>query len=128
MNTVRTPLSIIDKVKCAINGLMYGFTIEPNIRIMIPIAGIVNLVISLLGYPNYLLVVVMSFITISMEYMNTSIEMLSDALCPEINVWIGMLKDIAGGSVLLMVICDLMISIDILLWMVSTDILWLVIT
>jgi diacylglycerol kinase len=100
----------------ACSGIAHSISKESNIKIQFVIALIVILVASLLGITRaeFALIIVVAFLVIILEMVNTSIEKLIDRLSPYYDKDYGKIKDMMGGAVLFSALLAIIIAVLIL--------------
>lgn len=87
-------------VKYALNGLFYALRTERNVQIWFTIA-ILTILLSLwleVSKIEFLIILIWMFLIGTSEYLNTSIEKLSDRVTMERDEQIKYVKDIAAGA------------------------------
>ncbi|PKP58279.1 MAG: diacylglycerol kinase [Candidatus Altiarchaeales archaeon HGW-Altiarchaeales-2] len=106
----------IKSVGVAVNGIAQGVCGERNIKIQIIIGAIVILISMLLGLPKteFIIILIISFLVIILELINTAVEKLIDKLSPGFDSDYGKIKDIMAGAVLLAVVLSIIIGFLIL--------------
>ena len=99
----------------AINGIRYALR-GSNLRIMVIISVAVGIISALLGisYIEWGLIIICIAISLSAEIMNSAIETLCDLVNPSYDKKIGIIKDLAAGSVLILSIGSAIIGVIIL--------------
>lgn len=100
-------------VRFTINGLMWILRNERNFQFHI-LGLILNLfLIVFLGLSNSeaALIIVCCFFVLTTETVNTCTEKLCDYIQPDFDPRIGIIKDLAGGAVLLSVIASVVVGI-----------------
>jgi diacylglycerol kinase len=106
----------VNKFKVAFEGLFFGLFNDSSIQLQFGLAFIVILLI--LWLPLSIIEVVILLLLIglilALEYMNTSIEWICDALIPQENTDVKRIKDLASAAVLWMSIFAAVIAILIL--------------
>lgn len=94
---------LIDSFKDAGRGLKYVFINEQNFRIQI--AASAMLLILSLYFPlriwELILVILLILLVLIMEILNTALEKFNDLLKPRLHHYVGVIKDIMAGGVLL---------------------------
>lgn len=98
----------------AFQGIKSAFD-ERNFKIQF-IIGIIVIVFGYflnLSHTEWLIIIICSFLVLSLEMINTAIEKLSDSVTKEINPLIKEAKDIAAGAVLLFSIASAIIGLVI---------------
>ncbi|MDD5651020.1 MAG: diacylglycerol kinase family protein [Candidatus Nanoarchaeia archaeon] len=100
----------------AINGIAHGVSKERNIKIQIIIGLFIIFVSILLKIPkiDFIVILLISFLVIILELINTSIEKLIDKLSPNFDKDYGKIKDIMAGVVLLSAILSVIIGLLLL--------------
>ncbi|SHK42817.1 diacylglycerol kinase [Epilithonimonas mollis] len=102
-----------NSVHFTIKGLMWILRNERNFQFHI-FGLIINLfLIVFLGLSNTetALIILCCFFVLTTEAVNTCIEKICDHIQPEFDINIGIIKDLAGGAVLLSVIVSLFVGI-----------------
>ncbi|MDE7222796.1 MAG: diacylglycerol kinase [Acetatifactor sp.] len=91
-------------IACALKGIASGFRTERNFKIYIGIAIVFLLlnILTLSGFYDYILLLVLSCGVFAAEYINTAIERLCDSFCTEENKDIRFAKDVSASAVLIM--------------------------
>ena len=87
----------------AVSGLLWVAPRTPSLKLGIGVVAAlvaIGLVLRLSAI-EIALIVVMGVMLLAVETLNTSIEMLCDALHPEVNPAIGKVKDVAAGATVL---------------------------
>jgi diacylglycerol kinase len=105
-------------VRYATKGIFYAMRTEQNLRIQLVIGFVVLCSAILLKIPklHVLILLIVSFLVIILELLNTAVEKLIDILCPHYNKKYGLVKDIVGGVALLGVVLSVIIGVAILLF------------
>jgi diacylglycerol kinase (ATP) len=117
-----TPLNLINSFRYAFNGIRILFTWERNARIHLVIFCCVvaaGFFFSLTAL-EWIVIIIIGNLVFAMEAINTSIEILSDAVSPEINPQIKLVKDIAAGAVLLTAIAAIVVGFIVFLPKIMT--------
>lgn len=97
-------MSFVTSLNHAIHGLVWGFVFEANMRRQIAI----GVVVVALGYlldvtgEQWLVLITMGLVVVTLELINSSIEALADAVHPAYSEHIQRSKDLSAGAVLLM--------------------------
>jgi diacylglycerol kinase len=103
----------IRSVRHAWRGLCIGFKGEKNFRIQTAVGLLV--LVGLLIFPvprgERLLVLVVLVIVLVLELLNSSMERLLDLLQPRLNEYVGDVKDMMAGAVLLASLCAALIGL-----------------
>jgi diacylglycerol kinase len=98
-------------------GLKLVFESEANFRVQI-IAGLAALVLSVI-FPllrwERILLILLVFLVLVMEIVNTAVEYISDLLKPRLYHYVGVVKDIMAGAVFLTSLLALTIGL-IIFW------------
>lgn len=104
---------IIDSFKHAINGIVYSFITQRNIRIHFFIALIVLVlgIIVKLQYYEMLIILLTINVVIAVEMINTAIEKTIDLITEEYKLLAKIAKDVAAGAVLISAITSIIIGI-----------------
>jgi diacylglycerol kinase len=89
-------------VTCALRGLRAAARRQPNLRAHIAIAGLVLVAGAAAGLPagEFALLAVAIGLVLSAELLNTSIELLTDLVCPREDPRAAAVKDVSAGAVL----------------------------
>jgi len=100
----------------AAKGTFYEIVEERNIKIQIMIGLCIIIVSILLKIPkiNFILILLVSFLVIILELLNTGVEKLIDAISPNYNKELGRVKDISAAAVLLSSILAVIVGFLIL--------------
>lgn len=101
----------------ALGGIAHGVSTERNIKIQGAV-GIMVLIISLLlqiPRSDFIIILLVSFLVIICELMNTALERLIDHLHPHNHDNIGKVKDMIAGAVLLSIILAIIVGL-LILW------------
>jgi diacylglycerol kinase (ATP) len=87
----------------ALHGIAFLFKSQSNARIELIIAGIVLIAGFLLkiSTTEWIIILLCIALVLSMEGINTAIEIFADKLHPEFDREIGKAKDVAAGAVLI---------------------------
>ena len=104
-------MKILQMFRAAINGIRVALRTEPNIRRFITVGAIVLLATPFVEPTELAILVVVIFSLISAEAMNISIERLCDFVHPDHHTEIGLIKDVAAGSVLILVVMAILVAI-----------------
>jgi diacylglycerol kinase len=88
--------------KAAFNGIAIALRSERNLRFHFLAVAVVSISGFLIGMTNleWLMILILFAIVISMELINSAIERLCDLVQPEKDTQIGKIKDISAGAVL----------------------------
>ena len=116
MNILEILKQLIEKFKVAFEGLFFGLFHDSSIQIQyalgfVVLALIVWLPLNLIEVAILLLLI---GLIIALEYINTSIEWICDALIPQENADVKRIKDLASAAVLWMSLFAAIIAILIL--------------
>jgi diacylglycerol kinase len=112
-----TKKKLSQSIMIALGGIAYGVSNERNIKIQGAI-GILVLIISLLlkiPRSDFIIILLVSFLVIICELMNTALERLIDHLHPHNHDNIGKVKDMIAGAVLLSIILAIIVGL-LILW------------
>ena len=87
----------------ALRGIAFLFNSQVNARIELALTGIVIIVGILfkISSPEWLAILLCIAMVLSLEGINTAIEIFADKLHPDFDKEIGKLKDVAAGAVLI---------------------------
>ncbi len=102
----------INSFEYAWNGIRTVFLSEINFKIHC-ISGVIVVLIGLIlkiSSIEWSLILFLIGTILSLEMVNTSIEILCDRVCSEYNPQVKKIKDIAGGAVLIMAIISMVIG------------------
>ena len=104
------------KFKVAFNGLIQGLK-DKSILTQYIIAIIVTIIaiIIKIDYISLIFIIMMCFLVITVEYINTAIEKICDLISTEYNDKIKYIKDISAGFVLLQAILSVIVVIILLI-------------
>ena len=100
------------KFRVALNGLLLG--LKDKAILTQYIIALIVIIISLyleLDYISLIIVIMLCFLVITFEYINTSIERICDLISKEYNDKIKYIKDLAAGFVLLQAILSVIVAI-----------------
>lgn len=99
----------------AFNGVRYAFEHEQNFRLQLVVALIVLTLATILPLKvsEQLLIVVMVFMVLVMELLNTAIEKFIDLLKPRLHFYAKIIKDIMAAAVFITAFAALIIGIII---------------
>ncbi|MEK7499986.1 MAG: diacylglycerol kinase family protein [Patescibacteria group bacterium] len=108
--------SIFEAFSFALRGLQAAFVRELNVRIQILIGTLVVCTMLFLQLPLFHMAILVLAITIviTLEMINTSIELISNMVHPEFSETIRSAKDMAAGAVLLASIGACIVGVMIL--------------
>lgn len=111
-----TKIKFCQSVMTAIKGIAHAFSRERNIKIQMIIGWLVVVLSIFLQIPKneLIIIVMMCFLVIVLELINTSFEKLIDFLHPNKHDEIRKIKDMMAGAVLLMVMLAVIIGALIL--------------
>jgi undecaprenol kinase len=104
-------------ITIALDGIAHGISTERNIKIQ-ALVGVLVIIASLLlriSRSDFIIILVVSFLVIICELMNTSLERLMDFLHSEHHEAIKRVKDMLAGVVLLSILLAIVVGIIILL-------------
>jgi len=108
-------LRLIQSFKDAMRGVAYVFNHEQNFRIQTAV-GILVMVAAWyfeLGKQEWVLVLLLILLVMTLEFLNSAVEKFTDVLKPRLDVQMGNVKDIMAGVVFLASLCALVIGIII---------------
>ena len=100
------------KFRVALNGLLLG--LKDKAILTQYIIALIVIIISLylkLDYISLIIVIMLCFLVITFEYINTTIERICDLISKEYNDKIKYIKDLAAGFVLLQAILSVIVAI-----------------
>jgi len=94
---------LIKSFSNALHGIAFLFKSQFNARIELTIAGIVIItgVLLSISTAEWIIILLCIAMVLSMEGINTAIEIFADKLHPEFDKEIGKAKDVAAGAVLI---------------------------
>ena len=106
MKDKKTRPSIIEAFNAAIQGIIYTFKYERNmkIHIFIMILVIIAGIILKINKSEWIICIILFAIVIGSELFNTSIETIVDMVMPEKNEKAKIAKDVSAGAVLVVAI------------------------
>ena len=106
-----------ESIITAMEGIACGFSSERNIKIQAIIGFLVIIIALLLGISktNFILILIITFLVIIAELINTSLEKLIDFTHPKKHEEIKRVKDMLAGAVLLSVLLAVIVGLLILL-------------
>lgn len=113
MNLIR---NIKDKFKWAFEGLIFGVKYDRSIRVQCSIAIIVIIagLVLKIEQKDFIIVLILCTLVIVTEFLNSSIERLSDYACDnEYSKSIKRIKDLAAAAVLVASICAFIVGVII---------------
>lgn len=92
--------------KNAIHGLKWALTTQPNYRIHLSLSifSILGGMLLNISYFEYLIIIMLIFIGLTIETINTAIEETNDAIDTRIRNEIKLAKDISAGAMLIFAI------------------------
>ena len=108
----------IISVKNALNGIRLALETQPNLRVHFIVLLIVLFmaIIFRISTVEYLIIILVSGMVISLELANTAVEAIGDELAgTKYNKLVGVAKDVAAGAVLVMAMTAVIIGIIIFL-------------
>jgi diacylglycerol kinase len=93
----------ISSIRFAWNGIFYALRSERNVQIWLGVTLLTLIIAFLLcvSHIEFLIITIWMFLIGAMEYVNTSIELLSDRITTEYDEQIKRVKDMAAGATLL---------------------------
>jgi diacylglycerol kinase len=94
--------SFSDAMRYAVRGLALASSREQNVRIQVTIGTLVVCILLFLrgSFRDIAIIVFCVVLIVTLEMVNTCLELLADALHPEYSTSIRDMKDIAAGAVL----------------------------
>ncbi len=116
MNIQEILKNLVFKFKVAFEGLFFGLLHDSSIQLQALLAVVVLGLIVFLPLQVWEMIVLLLLIglVLALEYMNTSIEWICDALMPQEHADVKRIKDLASASVLVMSLFAAVIAIIIL--------------
>ncbi|MBZ4686800.1 MAG: diacylglycerol kinase [Clostridia bacterium] len=107
----------IESFKYAIEGIIYAFSTQRNLRIHFVFLILVHLfgVILKLAAVEWLAVVIVSFLVICLEMVNTAIEEVVNLCVKGYHLKAKVAKDVAAGAVFLAALCAVIVGLVIFL-------------
>lgn len=116
MNILAITKHFINKFKVAFEGLFFGLFHDSSIQIQFGLAVLVVVLIVILPLSiiEIAMLLLLIGIVLALEYINTSIEWICDALIPQENADVKRIKDLASAAVLWMSILAAIIAFLIL--------------
>jgi diacylglycerol kinase len=115
------PRSIKEGFQNAFSGLLWAFKNQLNFKLHI-LSLLLVFMLSLffkLNITEWLLIISVSFMVITLELINTSIEQTTDAITTEFNPYVKRAKDMSAASVLIYAIYAVLVAVLIFLPKVS---------
>ncbi len=108
--------ALYNSILFALRGIRYAFTHEANFRIQVFCAGIVMVVGLILPLKNweFLVLLLMAFLVMVLELINTALELFADLLMPRLHHHVGMVKDVMAGAVFLTALTACVVGIIVL--------------
>lgn len=105
-----------DKFRYAFAGLFDGARHDRSIQNQLLIAILVVVVCCFLPLTTmeWMLIIVMIGLVITMEYLNSAIEQIVDVICPTYDIRAKKIKDYAAAAVLVISICAAIVGIFII--------------
>ncbi len=110
---IKKTKKILNSFKYAISGVKLAFKTERNMKIYVAIIILVIMmgIILNISVVEWILCVIAIGLVVSVELINTSIEVLTDVVMPERNSKAKIVKDVAAGAVLISAISAAIIGI-----------------
>jgi diacylglycerol kinase len=105
-------LNSLRSFQYAARGIAYAFRHEQNFRIQSVVAVIVLVLAIYLPLKPWelLVIVLMVALVLVMELVNTALELFTDLLKPRLHHYVGVVKDIMAGAVLLTALCAIVVG------------------
>lgn len=105
----------LQSFKDAFNGIRYAFKHEKNFRVQCIVAIIVLFLIAIFPLRNVerLFIVIMVFMVLVIEMLNTAIERFIDLLKPRLHYYAKVIKDVMAGAVFLTTVSSVIIGLII---------------
>ncbi len=112
-----SPKRFFLSLRDAYQGIKFAFVNEQNFRIQIFAALLALILAYFLPLKNHehLLVVIMVFMVLVIELLNTAIERFIDLLKPRLHFYAKIVKDVMAGAVFLTSFCALIVGLMIFL-------------
>ena len=110
-------LKFLRGIFIALRGIIYATKTEQNLQIQFLI-GLIPFILGLIfNVPklHLLILIIVTFLVIILELINTTVEKLVDKLSPDFDRDYGRIKDISAGVVLLGVILSIIVGAAILI-------------
>jgi diacylglycerol kinase (ATP) len=94
---------LIKSFSNALRGIIFLFNSQPNARIELIITGIVIItgIFFSISIAEWIIILLCIALVLSLEGINTAIEIFADKLHPDFDKEIGKAKDVAAGAVLI---------------------------
>lgn len=104
---------LLNSFRWAIQGIVYGFKNEKNLKIITIVSIIVTATTIVLKIPRLetFVLIIISGLIISFELLNSAIEKLIDEIHPQYNKNLGIVKDYLAGAVLVLVIVSIILGL-----------------
>jgi diacylglycerol kinase len=104
VNILKMFINLWFKFKVAFEGLFFGLFHDSSIQLQFALGFIVVVLIIWLPLETFEVIILLLLIglILSLEYLNTSIEWICDALIPQKNADVKRIKDLASAAVLWM--------------------------
>lgn len=104
--------SFFQSCRHAIHGLVYVYIHERSFRLQCFVALCVLVSAALLGFEmwEYIVLVVVCASVLTLEVLNSAVEVMLDILKPRLSAQVGVAKDIMAGAVLLVSFCSAIIG------------------
>lgn len=106
---------LINSFKCAIQGIKQAVKTERNVKIHITIMILVIIagIVLKINTQEWIICIILFGLVISLELVNSAIEVTVDIAMPEINEKAKVAKDVAAGAVLVSAIASAIIGLII---------------
>jgi diacylglycerol kinase (ATP) len=110
-------LKFIKGLPVAWKGILYAFNREQNLRVQLCVFILVLILAVFLRIPrlHIFILLIVSFLVIILEILNTAVEILIKKLSPSYDKEYGLILDIVAGVTLLGVILSLIVGVGILI-------------
>jgi diacylglycerol kinase len=117
VNILKMFINLWFKFKVAFEGLFFGLFNDSSIQLQFVLGLVVVVLIILLPLETFEVIILLLLIglILSLEYINTSIEWICDALIPQENADVKRIKDLASAAVLFMSLFAASIALIILI-------------
>jgi diacylglycerol kinase len=117
VNILKMFINLWTKFKVAFEGLFFGLFNDSSIQLQFVLGLVVVVLIILLPLETFEVIILLLLIglILALEYINTSIEWICDALIPQENADVKRIKDLASAAVLFMSLFAASIALIILI-------------
>jgi undecaprenol kinase len=99
-------------VQHAIHGLRHVYTHERSFRIQCRVAVVVLLAGLVVQFDvwEYILILLLCASVLTLEVLNSAVELVLDVLKPRLSAQVGVVKDMMAGAVLLVSLCSAVVG------------------